>query len=101
MVAEARRSSSDRFLIATETGILHQLRKAAPQKIFDPIDEDAVCRYMKAITPEKLLRSLREGVFEITVPQAVAARARRAVERMIEVGPSSGPVSPAPSNRSR
>ncbi|HEX9122924.1 MAG TPA: quinolinate synthase NadA [Actinomycetota bacterium] len=95
MVAEAARSSASRFLVATETGILHQLRKAAPGKTFDPVDEDAVCRFMKTITPDKLLRSLREGVFEITVPDEVAARARRAVERMIELGPASAGTPPA------
>ena len=90
MVTEAARSSVRRFLIATETGILHQLRKANPSKVFEPVDEDAICRYMKAITPEKLLTSLREGVYEVTVPREIAERARRAVRRMIEIGPSSG-----------
>jgi quinolinate synthase len=90
MVTEAARSSVPRFLVATETGILHQLRKANPSKTFEPVDEDAICRYMKAITPERLLTSLREGVHEITVPEDIAERARRAVRWMIEIGPSSG-----------
>ncbi len=98
MVTEAGRSPIDRFLVATETGILHQLRKASPHKTFDPIDEDAVCRFMKTITPEKLLTALKDGVFEVTVPEEVAARARRAVERMIELGPpSTSAVTPSPS----
>jgi quinolinate synthase len=58
--------------------------------VFEPVDEYAVCRYMKMITPEKLLESLRRAVYEITVPGDVAARARRAVERMIEIGPTAG-----------
>jgi quinolinate synthase len=90
MVAEAARASVPRFLVATETGILHQLRKANPSKVFEPVDEDAVCRYMKMITPEKLLTSLREGIHEVAVPEDVAERARRAVRRMIELGPASG-----------
>jgi quinolinate synthase len=94
MVAEAARAPARRFLVATETGILHQLRRAAPDKVFEPLDSDAVCRYMKMITPEKLLRSLREGVHEITVPEDVAARARRAVERMVAIGPSAGSARP-------
>jgi len=98
MVAEAASASARRFLVATETGILHQLRKASPDKVFEPVDEDAICRYMKMITPEKLLASLRDGVFEITVPEEVAERARRAVQRMIELGPTSG-VSLPPSVR--
>jgi quinolinate synthase len=89
MVKEAVASSASKFLVATETGILHQLRKAAPDKIFEPVDEYAVCRFMKTITPEKLLRSLKEMVFEVTVPEEVAERAKRAVERMIEIAPAS------------
>ncbi|HEY6566327.1 MAG TPA: quinolinate synthase NadA [Actinomycetota bacterium] len=94
MVAHAASSNARRFLVATETGILHQLRRAQPDKVFEPVDEDAVCRYMKAITPENLLVSLRDGIFPIDVPEDVAIRARRAVERMIEVGPSAGTVLP-------
>jgi quinolinate synthase len=92
MVAEAARSQATKFLVATETGILHQLRKANPDKVFEPINEDAVCRYMKAITPAALLRSLRDGVFEISVPEDVRVRAASAVERMIELGPAPVPV---------
>ena len=90
MVTEAARAPIPRFLVATETGMLHQLRKANPSKEFEPVDEEAICRYMKAITPEKLLTSLREGVYEVTVPPGIAERARRAVRRMIDIGPSSG-----------
>ncbi len=87
MVQRAEESPAKRFLVATETGILHQLRKANPAKTFDPINEDAVCRFMKTITPDKLLRSLRDMVFEVTVPEDIRAKAARAVERMIELGP--------------
>jgi quinolinate synthase len=99
MVTESRVSSAPKFLVATETGILHQLRKANPEKTFDPIDEYAVCQYMKTITPAKLLRSLREGVFEVTIPQEIRGRAARAVERMIEISPArvAGPASAAAS----
>jgi quinolinate synthase len=89
MVKESRISSAKRFLVATETGILHQLRKANPDAEFEPINEYAVCQYMKTITPAKLLRSLREGVFEVTVPEDIRLRAHRAVERMIEISPVS------------
>jgi len=89
MVEEASRSSASKFLVATETGILHQLRKAAPDKVFEPVNEYAVCRYMKTITPEKLLRSLEDMVFEVTVPEDIRVRAHRAVERMIEIAPAS------------
>jgi quinolinate synthase len=89
MVNESRVSSAKRFLVATETGILHQLRKANPDAEFEPVNEYAVCQYMKTITPAKLLRSLRDGVFEVRVPEDVRLRAHRAVERMIEISPAS------------
>lgn len=89
MVKESRVSSAKKFLVATETGILHQLRKANPDAVFEAVNEYAVCQYMKTITPAKLLRSLREGVFEVTVPDDVRVRARQAVERMIEINSSS------------
>jgi quinolinate synthase len=92
MVTEAGNSPKTKFLVATETGILHQLRKAEPTKIFEPLDGAAECPYMKAITPESLLVALRDGVHEIMVPEDIAVRARRSVERMIEIGPSAGVV---------
>ena len=93
MVTEAQNSKNTKFLVATETGILHQLRKAQPDKTFEPIDRAAECRYMKAITPESLLIAVRDGVHEITVPEDIAVLARRAVERMIQIGPTAGVVS--------
>ena len=48
------------FVVATETGILHRLRKEAPDKRFYAMSERAVCRYMKMITLEKLRDSLRD-----------------------------------------
>jgi quinolinate synthase len=95
MVTEAEVSPHRRFLVATETGILHQLRRARPDKEFVPIDGKAECRYMKMITPENLLTSLRDGVFQIDVPADIAVRARAAVERMIAIGPTAGRTVPA------
>jgi len=86
MVAYARKSSADRFLIATETGILHRLDKLAPGKRFIPVNREAVCPYMKLTTLEKLRDSLTYGRYEIEVPPEVAARARLALERMIAIG---------------
>jgi quinolinate synthase len=70
-------------LVATETGMLHQLRKANPAVRWEPVNPDAVCRYMKMTTPETLERCLRDGVTEVRVEPEVADRARRAVEAMI------------------
>jgi quinolinate synthase len=89
MVKESKLSSATKYLVATETGILHQLRKGNPDAEFEAINEYAVCQYMKTITPAKLLRSLRDGVFEVTVPEDIRVRAYRAVERMVEISPAS------------
>ncbi|MCS7173537.1 MAG: quinolinate synthase NadA [Armatimonadetes bacterium] len=83
MVRRARSSPAQTFLVATETGILHRMRKEAPGKTFLPVREDAICQYMKRITLDKLHRSLREGIYEVRVDPEIAARARRAIERML------------------
>ena len=85
MIRHGAERAGGRFIVATETGILHRLRRDNPTADFLAANEAAVCRYMKTITPEKLLRTLREGVYEVTVPDEVASRARLAIQRMIEV----------------
>jgi len=86
MIERARRGPADRFLVATETGILHRLRAEAPGKRFEAVSERAICRYMKMTTMEKLRDSLREWRHEITVDPDVAERARGAIERMVAIG---------------
>lgn len=89
MVKAAEAATASEVLVATEIGILHQLRKVNDKVNFIPMNERASCQYMKMITPEKVLRSLREGLFEVDVPKEVADRARLSVERMIAIGNSS------------
>jgi quinolinate synthase len=83
MIKHAQQSDASQFVVATEIGVLHRMRKANPDKEFLPIDESISCRYMKMITLEKLLYSLQEMQYVVTVPPAVADRARGAIERMI------------------
>jgi quinolinate synthase len=90
MVTEARATKAKTVLVATEIGMLHQLRRAAPEIDFRAVNERASCRYMKMITPAALLRSLREGLDEVHVDLTVAERARGAVRRMIEIGKPGG-----------
>jgi quinolinate synthase len=91
MLDHARRTTADHVLVATEVGMLHQLRQANPAARFEPVNPRASCRYMKLTTPDSLLRALRDGVHEVEVDPAVATRARRAVEAMLEFGsPSQG-----------
>jgi quinolinate synthase len=91
MLDEAHRTTARQVIVATETGMLHQLRRANPGTEFSAVSEHAVCPYMKMITPAKLLRCLREGKDEVTIDEDVAAAARVAVERMIAIGrPAAG-----------
>ncbi|NBN90453.1 MAG: quinolinate synthase NadA, partial [Actinobacteria bacterium] len=82
----ALKTKAKKVLIATETGIIHQLQKSNPLVIFEPVNRAAVCKYMKMITPEKLLSCLKTGRDEVTVPADIADRARQSVERMIALG---------------
>jgi quinolinate synthase len=87
MVRHARSCGASADLVGTEVGMLHRLRRENPGKEFVPLREDAVCRYMKLITLPKLYRCLRDAVYRVTVEPQVAARARRAIERMVAIGP--------------
>ena len=90
MAEIARNLTSSTVLVATEIGMLHQLRQANPRANFLPMNPQASCRYMKMITPELLLRCLREGRDEVDVPRDIADRARLAVERMVAIGSPGG-----------
>jgi quinolinate synthase len=86
MITAAKETQAKKVLVATETGMLHQLRKANPLVIFEPVNRAAVCKYMKMNTPEKLLQALQTGKDEVVVPRDIADRARLSVERMIAIG---------------
>ncbi len=90
MLEQAKETKARSVLVATEIGMLHQLRKAAPGVDFRAVNDRASCRYMKMITPGALLRSLREGTDEVHVAPEIAGRARGAVQRMIEIGNPGG-----------
>jgi quinolinate synthase len=83
MIKHAAASDASQFVVATEIGVLHRMRKANPEKEFLPIDESISCKYMKMITLEKVRNSLRDMSHVVTVAPELAARARGAIERMI------------------
>ena len=85
MVNFAKASPKKRFIVATETGILHRLNKEAPGKRFEAVSEKAICKYMKMITLEKLRDSLRDWKHVVTVEPEIAERARGAIERMVAI----------------
>ena len=85
MIEYAKNSNAKNFVVATETGILHQLQKQNPKKKFHPVKENAVCEYMKMITLEKVYKSLNEEVYEVKVPEEIANKAIKPITRMINI----------------
>jgi quinolinate synthase len=85
MVRHAQSSPRRRFVVATETGILHRLRKEAPGKEFIAASPGAVCQFMKRITLPKALWALENLEHRITVPADIAAQARGAIDRMVAI----------------
>jgi quinolinate synthase len=92
MINRPAQSPASEFIVATEVGILHRLRRAYPGKTFYAANERASCAYMKVTTLPKVLASLQRMQHRITVPDDIAARARLAIERMVNIGGSGGPV---------
>jgi len=95
MINRPRISDADEFIVATEVGILHRLRRENPTKKFFPASELAVCAFMKVTTLPKVLRSLERLQHHITVDPETSDRARGAIERMIAIG-GNRPLSPKP-----
>ncbi|KPV65173.1 MAG: Quinolinate synthase A [Candidatus Bathyarchaeota archaeon BA1] len=83
----ARGSSAIKYIIATEIGIIHRLKKENPGKDFLPAYEGAVCPNMKLNTLERVHLSLKEEKYPVTVPKPVAKKARKALERMYSLVP--------------
>jgi len=85
MTERVRTSPARRYVVATETGVLHRLRKQNPEKEFIAAAETAECRYMKQITLENLRDSLRDLKHRVVVEPRTAERARRAIDRMLAI----------------
>ena len=83
MCTFVRESPAREFIVATEEGLIHRLRKDNPGKIFYRVSPFAVCPNMKRITLEKVMFSLREMKTVIRVEEPVASRARRSIEQML------------------
>ena len=95
MIKRPAISEATEFIVATEVGILHRLRRENPAKRFVAANERASCAYMKVTTLPKVKRALQRLEHRITVPEEIANRARRAIERMIAIG-GQHPLSPVP-----
>jgi len=81
----ANSSNSKEFVIGTEIGILHRMKKENPDKTFMPVTPLSDCPNMKLNTLEKLLWSLEDLQFVVTVPEEIAVKAREAIQRMLDL----------------
>jgi quinolinate synthase len=85
MCKYAKECNAETFIVGTEEGILHRLRKENPWKKFLLAYEEAVCPTMKLNTLDRLYTALKEEKYVVTVPEAIAKQARKALERMFEL----------------
>jgi quinolinate synthase len=93
MLGFVNKSDAKRFIVATETGIIHSLKKQNPEAEFIAASKKAICPNMKKITLEKVLWAMEDSArggtkYKVTVPDEIRKRAKKALDRMIEVLPS-------------
>ena len=86
MLTHARESAANEFVVATETGILHRMRKENPGKTFYAANENSVCEYMKMTTLTNLRDALVHDRYEVRVAPEMAKAARRPIDRMLAIG---------------
>lgn len=87
MLKFVKGSPAQRFIVATEVGMLHPLKKARPDAEYIPAGLRGVCPNMKKITLEKVLASLASLQYPIDVPEQIRLRAEKSLRRMIEILP--------------
>ena len=85
MMRRASKSSAKKFIVATETGILHRMRAQNPEKTFMAASDKAECQYMKMIDLRKVYDSLVYDKYEIKVPKEIALKARKAIDKMMQI----------------
>jgi quinolinate synthase len=86
MLRHCRESSCIEFIVGTESGMLHPLRKENPEKRFYAASPVSDCPNMKLNTVEKMVWALEDMRYEVTVPSEIAARAKGAIDRMLAIG---------------
>ena len=87
MLKFVKKSTAKRFIVATEVGIIHALKKQNPQAEFIPASERAVCPNMKKITLDKLIGSLEDMQYKVAVPEEIRIKAKRSLDKMVEILP--------------
>jgi len=88
MLHYAKKSTAKQFIIATETGIIHTLKKQNPDAEFIAASDRAICPNMKRISLEKVVWSLEDMQYKVTVPDKVRTKAKKALDRMVEILPA-------------
>jgi len=85
MINFAEKSAAKEFVIATEVGILHRMKKSSPDKKFYPASEESVCEFMKMITIDKVYDAINYEQYEVKVPEDLAEKARIPIDRMVNI----------------
>jgi quinolinate synthase len=88
MLKFAAGSTTKQFIVATETGIIHTLKKQNPKAEFIPASSRAICQNMKKITLEKIIWALEDMQYKISVPEEIRDKAKQALDRMVEILPA-------------
>ncbi len=86
IMKHAKESAKKQFLIATELGTLHQLKKDNPEKEFILIDSKTICGSMKKVKPQLLLEALQKEQFEVYVPKDISEKAIKPIQKMLQIG---------------
>lgn len=91
LLGHTKKSPCKEFIVVTESGILHQMRRACPEKTFIPVPPDEPgcacneCQYMRLNTLDKMLKCLQTEQPEVTIPADIAERAVRPIEQMLDI----------------
>ncbi|MHC4175076.1 MAG: quinolinate synthase NadA [Planctomycetota bacterium] len=88
MLKFAAKSTAKRFIVGTEVGIIHALKRQSPDKEFFPATERAICPNMKLMTLGKIAWALEDMQYKITVPHDIRIRAKKSLDRMVEILPA-------------
>ncbi len=90
MLNYTKSDNSKKYIVATETGIIHQMKKTSPEKEFIVVNADETCscndcEYMKKISLEKILKSLQDEIYEISLPNEVIDQAKYPILKMLKL----------------
>jgi quinolinate synthase len=88
MLRFAEKNPAKQFIIATENGIIHTLKKQNPDAEFIAASDRAICPNMKKVTLDKIIGSLEDMKYKITIPEKISIKAKKALDRMVEVLPA-------------